>query len=238
VCSYEPVLTKRFLHGRTEAMRSTTIKAASFCEIFCNTTSSKREKLEALRAATKEHSSYVKEAANGKGVDRHLFALKCIAEKHNLPPDDFFMSDPWSVLNHTVISTSNCGNPSLRLFGFGPVVPNGFGIGYIIRDGGFQYSISSKHRQTKRYANMLEKTLNDIGDLLSNENFVKVSRQKSANLGGEPIFSESRKCSIGEGGGELYEDPERSAGFLAPVRRRKSLSIDSLLNWGSNLGKK
>lgn len=28
---------------------------------------------------------------------------------------------------------SNCGNPSLRLFGFGPVVRDGFGIGYIIK---------------------------------------------------------------------------------------------------------
>ena len=70
VCSYEPVLTKRFLHGRTEAMRSTTKKAATFCEVFCNPSSSKEEKLEALKAATKEHSSLVKEASCGKGVDR------------------------------------------------------------------------------------------------------------------------------------------------------------------------
>ena len=28
-----------------------------------------------------------------------------------------------------VISTSNCGNPALRLFGFGPVDRDGFGVG-------------------------------------------------------------------------------------------------------------
>lgn len=39
----------------------------------------------------------------------------------------------WKKLSLNVISTSNCGNPSLRLFGFGPVCPQGFGIGYIIK---------------------------------------------------------------------------------------------------------
>lgn len=36
-------------------------------------------------------------------------------------------------MTHNILSTSNCGNPSLRLFGFGPVVPDGFGIGYLIK---------------------------------------------------------------------------------------------------------
>jgi hypothetical protein len=80
-------------------------------------------------------------------------------------------------LNHTILSTSNCGNPSLRLFGFGPVVQDGFGIGYIIRDNGVQYSISSKHRQTKRYASTLNQTLIDMGKLLGPKHIVSVSRE-------------------------------------------------------------
>ena len=122
VCSYEPVLTKAFYHGRTEAMRGSTPQAKKLCEVWTNPQSSKTEKLEALQIATKEHSRLVRECAQGKGVDRHLFALKCIAEKHKLPLPALFQSDAWRTLNHTVLSTSNCGNPSLRLFGFGPVV--------------------------------------------------------------------------------------------------------------------
>ena len=122
VCSYEPVLTKAFYHGRTEAMRGATPQAKKFCETWCNTKASKTEKLAALRVATKEHSRLVRECANGKGVDRHLFALKSIAERSEMPLPAFFQSEAWRTLNHTVISTSNCGNPSLRLFGFGPVV--------------------------------------------------------------------------------------------------------------------
>mmetsp|Transcript_32025 Transcript_32025/g.47129 ORF Transcript_32025/g.47129 Transcript_32025/m.47129 type:complete len:752 (-) Transcript_32025:576-2831(-) len=166
VCAYEPVLTKRYFHGRTEAMRSTTTKAAELCACWTDQFATKQEKLEALREATSYHSKLVKEASHGKGVDRHLFALKCIAEKKKIPLPEFFQSQAWNALNHTVLSTSNCGNPALRLFGFGPVVPDGFGIGYIIKDSGIQYSISSKHRQTRRYAHVLNETLLEIGEML------------------------------------------------------------------------
>ena len=45
-----------------------------------------------------------------------------------------FLDSGWEVLNTSILSTSNCGNPALRLFGFAPVTPEGYGIGYIIKD--------------------------------------------------------------------------------------------------------
>ena len=158
VCCYEPVLTKRFLHGRTEAMRSLTKQAESFCKTWSSKYASHSDKLRALQAAVAEHSRQVKVCSAGKGIDRHLYSLKCIADANGIETE-FFKDDGWKTLNHTILSTSNCGNPSLRLFGFGPVVPDGFGIGYIIRDAGLQYTISSKHRQTKRFADTLESFL-------------------------------------------------------------------------------
>lgn len=121
VCTYESVLTKAFYHGRTEAMRGATPQAKVLCEVWCDEYASNEEKLEALRTATKEHARLVKQCAAGMGIDRHLFALKCIAERNNIPTPSLFTSDAWKTLNHTVLSTSNCGNPSLCLFGFGPV---------------------------------------------------------------------------------------------------------------------
>jgi carnitine O-acetyltransferase len=39
-------------------------------------------------------------------------------------------SDPgYSLLSTSILSTSNCGNPALRLFGFAEVTPEGYGIG-------------------------------------------------------------------------------------------------------------
>jgi len=147
-------------------MRTATPEALAFCKTFCSRFTSREEKLQALRFAASTHSKLVKEAAAGKGIDRHLYALKCLATRHFSSMPEFFMSRAYAKLNHTVLSTSNCGNPSLRLFGFGPVVPDGFGIGYIIRDYDIQYSVSSKHRQTKRFVNMLHQTLHQIGVML------------------------------------------------------------------------
>jgi len=186
VCAYEPVLTKGFYHGRTEAMRPATMEAKHLCELFCNPSSSTQEKLGALRNATIAHSKLVRECAQGKGVDRHLFALKCIAEKNGLPIPEFFRSESWSKLNHTILSTSNCGNSSLALFGFGPVVPDGYGIGYIIKDSHLHYAICSKHRQTHRYALTLEGVLREMASLLQPISTTEVhdhsSRGSSTNI--------------------------------------------------------
>lgn len=210
VCTYEPVLTKvritsaneatlarysrphstlwtfqMFYHGRTEAMRSATPQVLELCHIWCSKSSTDRERLKALHVATVEHARLVKESAAGMGVDRHLFALKCIAERKGLPVPAFFQSEAWQMLNHTILSTSNCGNPALRLFGFGPVVQDGFGIGYIIKDHGISYSVSSKHRQTHRYVRCLQATLESMQELLTPLSNVRVEQRASLRkLGG------------------------------------------------------
>ncbi len=77
-----------------------------------------------------------------------------------------FADSGWDKLNTTIISTSNCGNPSLRQFGFGPVSGDGFGIGYIIKDDGISICVSSKHRQTRRFVDTLESYLLEIRRIL------------------------------------------------------------------------
>ncbi|GAA6023450.1 hypothetical protein JCM10207_004418 [Rhodosporidiobolus poonsookiae] len=68
---------------------------------------------------------------------------------------ELFKDPGYATLGHSTISTSNCGNPALRLFGFGPVVSDGLGIGYIIKDDSIAFCASSKHRQTSRFLDAL-----------------------------------------------------------------------------------
>ena len=88
--------------------------------------------------------------------NRHLYALYCLYQRQlsgNLDPhpDDpvpsttttkaaalpsIFADPGWNLLGTSILSTSNCGNPALRLFGFGPVAADGYGIGYIIKENG------------------------------------------------------------------------------------------------------
>ncbi|GAB7364992.1 hypothetical protein MBLNU230_g5775t1 [Neophaeotheca triangularis] len=83
---------------------------------------------------------------------------------HSLPA--LFADAGWDKINNTILSTSNCGNPSLRHFGFGPTSGEGFGIGYIIKDGSISICASSKHRQTKRYIDAIESYFLEIRKLL------------------------------------------------------------------------
>lgn len=183
VCMYEPALTKQFYHGRTEAIRGATQQAKYLCETWWKKDSTSKEKLDALRAATVEHSRLTKEASIGLGFERHLFALKCIAERQcamtGARKPRFFKSEAWKKLNHTVISTSNCGNPALRLFGFGPVVPDGFGIGYVIKADGLSYTVSSKHRQNRRYVRSLLKCLKEMEALLEPISAIEVEQRST-----------------------------------------------------------
>jgi len=77
-----------------------------------------------------------------------------------------FADAGWDRLNTTILSTSNCGNPCLRHFGFGPTSAEGFGIGYIIKDGSVSICASSKHRQTKRYVDAIESYFLEMRKLL------------------------------------------------------------------------
>jgi hypothetical protein len=58
-------------------------------------------------------------------------------------------------------------------------VPDGYGIGYIIKDSHLHYSICSKHRQTKRYALTLEGVLRDMASLLEPISNTKVHDQNN-----------------------------------------------------------
>lgn len=107
--------------------------------------------MDALRTACKQHTELTKQCVKGLGQDRVLYAMYCLAQQNAVEgapssstgdsdTDDLaaripaLFTDPgYSTLGHTTLSTSNCGNPALRLFGFGPTVPEGYGIGYIIK---------------------------------------------------------------------------------------------------------
>ena len=85
---------------------------------------------------------------------RHLYAMYCLLRRELVANQDgsakldtgerpeegitkmpkIFTDPGWETLNTSIISTSNCGNPALRLFGFGPVAADGYGIGYIIKE--------------------------------------------------------------------------------------------------------
>ena len=108
-------------------------------------------------------------------------------------------SDPgWDKINGTILSTSNCGNPSLRQFGFGPTSGDGFGIGYIIKDGSISICASSKHRQTKRYIDALEAYFLELRRILRQTQRRGTSTDKMASRAREAEDMETSKKRPGQ----------------------------------------
>lgn len=115
-------------------------------------------------------------------------------------------ADPgFDKLNNTILSTSNCGNPSLRHFGFGPTSGDGFGIGYIIKDGSISICASSKHRQTKRFIGAMEAYFLEVRKLLRQTHQRGKSTDKSATRARE--VDESTKAGRAKSRGKPVFGP-------------------------------
>ncbi|KAG0648143.1 carnitine O-acetyltransferase [Hyphodiscus hymeniophilus] len=281
-CTYEPAMTKVYLHGRTEAIRSVTPESVEFVQTFWAENPA-QSKVDALKKACQKHTANTRECAKAQGCDRHLYALFSVWQKaldedgaeaassngmssngYSSPIDagsspasvvgsparnsilsdhgeetqsnsnrgrgnsspyrgqqhamPLIFADPgWDKLNNTILSTSNCGNPSLRQFGFGPTTGEGFGIGYIIKDEGISICASSKHRQTKRFVDALESYLLEIRRVLrstqrkTSPNASRV-RETSANRpqAGSRMKSRGRVIKASEIG-------RRTPGAMTPV---------------------
>ena len=220
--TYEPAMTKVFLHGRTEAVRTVTPECVNFVKTFWGDNPAE-QKVAAFRKATEKHTALTKDCSKGQGHDRHLYALYCLwqrsfdegdassngysspgeidspklsvsgsedgisspnsysmrAVRSMAPTPAIFQDAGWDKINNTVLSTSNCGNPCLRHFGFGPTSGDGFGIGYIIKDDSISICASSKHRQTTRLMHTLDSYLAELRKLLRTTNRNKTSPRTS-----------------------------------------------------------
>lgn len=74
----------------------------------------------------------------GKGWDRHLFALKAMAEREKMPLPEFYKDPVYQRQSKIILSTSTLSSPALDGGGFGPVNDECYGIGYgiIVSRGG------------------------------------------------------------------------------------------------------
>lgn len=135
VPTYESCSTSAFKHGRTEAIRPCTIATKAFCETInsSNRPSEKALKEMILNCST-AHGQLTKEAAMGQGFDRHLFALKKLGQDTDHEHLNIFDDPAYVSINKNILSTSTLSSPVVWAGGFGPVVDNGLGIGYMIRD--------------------------------------------------------------------------------------------------------
>ncbi|KAL4216366.1 hypothetical protein ACF0H5_024093 [Mactra antiquata] len=78
--TYESSMTRLYLMGRTETVRSLTLEAAEFVKAYFDKTVPASEKIKLLRKASEVHARMYKDCMNGMGIDRHLFALYVVSK--------------------------------------------------------------------------------------------------------------------------------------------------------------
>ena len=141
--TYESAATRRFQQGRTETCRTVSDESVAFCAAMASPDASAEECQKLLRAALNAHVTYISDASDGRGVDRHLFGLKkCLKEGEDVPA---LYKDPAFTYSATwFISSSQLSSEYFNGYGWSQVVDDGWGIAYMINENSIQFNVCSK----------------------------------------------------------------------------------------------
>jgi hypothetical protein len=129
------------------------------------------------------HGDVTFAALTGKGIDRHLFALKQLAARQPAPLPAFFSLPGYSRMVHNTLSTSTLSSAALDGGGFGPVVADGYGVGcvaavperqrncnscrrYGIQDDGSGFSVTSYMESLPAFGDALQEAVADMQAVL------------------------------------------------------------------------
>ncbi|XP_048251117.1 carnitine O-palmitoyltransferase 1, liver isoform-like isoform X2 [Haliotis rufescens] len=180
--TYEASMTRLYLAGRTETVRSLTMESVDFVKAFLDKNVPGEEKIRLLLRACENHQIMYKDAMNGLGIDRHLFAL--YVASRGLGDDCEFLkkalSIPWTLSTsqqpqQQIFWAPDCSLP--QYFdkvspggGFGPVSDDGYGVSYMIPgENRFFFHVSSKRNTSNtnsmKFTDQLFQTLQEIKEL-------------------------------------------------------------------------
>lgn len=147
--TYESATQAHFAGGRTETIRPSTGACAAWVRGAIEN-KPLLEQAALLRASTKRHAVVAREAGEGKGFDRHLFALRKLAERSGEPTPSLFSDPTYAHLAGNELSTSTVNLSHTLNSGFGPVHPEGFGVFYFSSGGKVQFCTTTYRPRAAR----------------------------------------------------------------------------------------
>ncbi|KZT59418.1 acyltransferase ChoActase/COT/CPT [Calocera cornea HHB12733] len=172
VGTYEAATTRRFAHGRTETIRTVCDESREWVEAMTGfgREVGDVEKRALFRRACARHIEMAREAGNARGVDRHMFGLKHLLKEGEEMPAIF--SDPLYKRGSTwVLSTSAIFSEHFPSYGWGEVVPDGFGVAYMTGyDDKIQFTITSrKEMPNQRFCEEIARAAEEVKALFDAE---------------------------------------------------------------------
>lgn len=169
--TYESVATRRFHHGRTEAMRVVTHQVVEFVDAMTDPQTSPADRRTAFRAAAEAHVARAKACQAGEAPEQHLWELQLFAARHGMDlPTALYDSPGWRILREDYLSTSAVPSANIVAFGFGATSEHCIGLAYLLlpdRLGAYLATPRSVGEQMTAFADALADALTDLEELLS-----------------------------------------------------------------------
>ncbi|KAG6909331.1 hypothetical protein DXG01_000931 [Tephrocybe rancida] len=166
--TYEAATTRKFDKGRTETIRVVTSESDAWVASMDDSQIGNDERKRLFAAAAKKHIELAKIAGNGQGVDRHLFGLKKLLKEGEEVPE-LFLDPVLQRSNYWALSTSAIFSKHFPVYGWGEVVPDGFGVAYMTGyDDRLQYTITSrKEMPNAQFCEEISRASKDLYDLFA-----------------------------------------------------------------------
>ncbi|GJN89602.1 hypothetical protein Rhopal_002589-T1 [Rhodotorula paludigena] len=167
--TYESAQTRKYRLGRTEVIRSTSSEALEWYKAMENPKKSHTERVELYRKAAAKHIKLAGEAADGRGVDRHLFGLKkLLKEGEELPK--IYQDPTFGQSSNWVLSTSQLSSEYFNGWGYGEVVDEGYGLAYSVNSNNIRFNITSMnrdpHHNVLAFRDYLAETCGDVREMM------------------------------------------------------------------------
>ncbi|XP_018325128.1 carnitine O-acetyltransferase isoform X2 [Agrilus planipennis] len=168
---YESAALRKFLHGRTETIRSCSSESLNFACTMCSNAPDP-VKAKALRSAIDGHKKYTVDALNGFGVDRHLLGLRMIAKQNCYPSPYIFEDVSFKRSTDFLITSSQVATKCDGFMCYGPTSFYGYGCCYNPRDDDMNIAVSCfqapQSTNAEQFAYTLDCCLRDMKQVLDN----------------------------------------------------------------------
>lgn len=175
--TYESIATRRFQHGRTEAMRVVTPEIAAFVAAMDDPAAGQQDRRDAFRAAAARHVERAKQCQVGQAPEQHLWELQLIARRRGAElgvtePLALYGSPGWLIMRDDYLSTSAVPSPNVQFFGFGSTSDKCIGLGYAFMPTRFDLYLSTPQAvsdQMFSFADRLVDAVAELHELLTGE---------------------------------------------------------------------
>ncbi|KAJ8960981.1 hypothetical protein NQ318_020285 [Aromia moschata] len=168
---YESAATRKYIHGRTETIRSCSIESIAFAKAMLDQGKSDADRVNALKEAIASHKKYSIEAVNGFGVDRHLLGLKLTALENGLELPDLYKDPSYTRSTCMRISTSQVATKCDGFMCYAPLTVDGYGCCYNPRPYDINFGVSAflecPETSARQFRQALEDSLHDMHDILA-----------------------------------------------------------------------